>query len=342
MKKLVIILSVLLFVLTGATGYLLLKKVPKALEEMNTQTVKKINNKEGEYSVYQNNNFLQTFSSWNDAYDFANKYIKTHITKKGSSEWLWDNYPSFSVFHNSEEFYFASLTDALGFARERPGSRIANRANKTTIWDSSDSLPRSHIIQNVPIIAQYPELPRGCEVTSLCMLLNYYGIGVDKMTLAEEIFKDPTQFSRDKNGIVTFGNPSYGFVGNMYDKSQEGLGVYNEPLFDLLRSYIGTDALNISGSKFTDLYFFLAKNKPVVVITNYTFKPLTQDKFETWLTPTGQAIITRSMHAVTVVGYDNSYIYFNDPLKPDELSKADIADFVLSWEQMGKQAITYY
>ena len=46
------------------------------------------------------------------------------------------------------------------------------------------------ILLDVPTILQKPELPRGCEVTSLAMMLNYAGIEVNKMELAEKINKE--------------------------------------------------------------------------------------------------------------------------------------------------------
>ncbi|MDF2792158.1 MAG: hypothetical protein K0S80_5260, partial [Neobacillus sp.] len=46
-------------------------------------------------------------------------------------------------------------------------------------------------IVDVPHIQQMPELQRGCEVTSLAMLLQYAGVSVDKMTLASEITTIP-------------------------------------------------------------------------------------------------------------------------------------------------------
>lgn len=40
---------------------------------------------------------------------------------------------------------------------------------------------------NVPLENQLPDLPNGCEVTSLSMLLNYYDIKVNKYDLADNI-----------------------------------------------------------------------------------------------------------------------------------------------------------
>ena len=37
----------------------------------------------------------------------------------------------------------------------------------------------------VPLILQNPELPNGCEITSLCMLLRYLGFDADKCLLAD-------------------------------------------------------------------------------------------------------------------------------------------------------------
>lgn len=70
------------------------------------------------------------------------------------------------------------------------------------------------MIEDVPFIKQLPELPRGCEVTSLAMLLQYKGVQVDKMQLASEIHRVPFE----QNGVR--GNPYEGFVGNIYTKAE--------------------------------------------------------------------------------------------------------------------------
>ena len=37
---------------------------------------------------------------------------------------------------------------------------------------------------NFPVVYQMPELPTGCEITALTMVLNYYGYNVSKTTMA--------------------------------------------------------------------------------------------------------------------------------------------------------------
>ena len=54
------------------------------------------------------------------------------------------------------------------------------------------------MIEDVPFIKQLPELPRGCEVTSLAMFFcNIKGVQVDKMQLASEIHRVPFE----QNGL---------------------------------------------------------------------------------------------------------------------------------------------
>lgn len=55
---------------------------------------------------------------------------------------------------------------------------------------------------NVPLIAQRPELPSGCEVTSLAMALKFYGVNVSKTTLANKMPYDSTKLVRNADGSI--------------------------------------------------------------------------------------------------------------------------------------------
>jgi uncharacterized protein YvpB len=196
------------------------------------------------------------------------------------------------------------------------------------------------VLLDVPAIRQLPELPRGCEVTSLAMLLQDAGIRADKVTLAKQIKKDPTPFQR-KNGKVYFGNPNEGFVGDMHSLDTPGLGVYHKPIKQLAEIYLPGKIIDITGSEFSVLQQYLSKGAPIWIITNSTYKKLPESAFREWETPSGPIKITYYEHSVVITGYDQDYIYFNDPLTGEKNKKAPRADFLDAWAQMGRQAITY-
>lgn len=186
---------------------------------------------------------------------------------------------------------------------------------------------------DVPLLNQMeePRLFNGCEVTSLAMLLQYWGIDVNKNQLAAQIPRVPLQYGDGQNG-----NPNMGFVGNMEDGP--GLGVYHGPIFYLANTNI-TDQLvvqNLSNYPFSAILKKINQGLPVWVITTSNFSPIVD--FETWTTPQGTVGITFKMHSVVITGYDQEYIYLNDPYGTKN-KKVDRENFIASWEQMGSQAI---
>jgi uncharacterized protein YvpB len=192
---------------------------------------------------------------------------------------------------------------------------------------------------HVPFTRQYPELPRGCEVTSLAMLFSYNKKNISKLTLASEIKKDTTK-KFVKNGQIYFGNPNEGYVGNMYSLSHPGYGVYVKPIETLTKKYFPNTTINLTGKRFEDLKFFISKGNPVWVITNTTFKKLPTSEFETWNTKQGKINITYKEHSVIVTGYDSNYVYINDPLAERPNKKVPKQNFIDAWVQMGSQALT--
>ncbi|MRH44794.1 hypothetical protein GH741_19270 [Aquibacillus halophilus] len=197
---------------------------------------------------------------------------------------------------------------------------------------------RPDVRLDAPIVGQHPELPRGCEVTSLAMLLQYFQVDVEKMELAEKVKKDNTPYKVTSDGIF-FGNPSNGFVGDMYSFSNPGLGVYHEPIAELAKQYLGDQVLDFSGGSFYEVLQHLNQDRPVWIITNTLYKELPETEFETWQTDDGPIEITMREHSVLVTGYDEEFIYFNDPILA-ETRKAPFKSFEEAWVQMGKQAIT--
>ena len=195
---------------------------------------------------------------------------------------------------------------------------------------------------DLPIVRQLPSYQRGCEVASLAMVLYHAGVNVPLEELVQNLKYNPQKY-QEKNGKIYFGNPHNGFVGNIYTFDEPGLGVYHQPIFELMRYYInnqqGKVALNMTGQPFANVEGHLAKGYPIWVITNATYKKLQDKDFITWQTEDGEIKITKWMHAVVITGMDEKNVYFNDPL--EKRSKAKREDFVAAWEQMGRQAVSY-
>jgi uncharacterized protein YvpB len=225
--------------------------------------------------------------------------------------------------------------------------QLTNISDSNSVASSSDTILNTDETQvvsqvqegklvNVPHIQQMPELPRGCEVTSLAMLLQYAGVSVNKMTLANEITTIPF---RDSNGLK--GNPNEGFVGDIYSFDNPGYGVYHAPIAALAQTYLPGRIIDLTGGSIVSVYNMIDNGSPVWVITNSRFSQLPESEFTTWQTSSGEIQITYREHSVLVVGYDENNVYLNDPLADQPYTAVPRDSFEESWIQMGKQAISY-
>lgn len=163
---------------------------------------------------------------------------------------------------------------------------------------------------DVPLVLQKPDLMRGCEVTSLTMMLQFVEIQVDKMELAQKIKYE----SFEKNGLK--GNMHQGFVGDMYSFDKPGLGVYVEPILEIAKLFVPDERIiNLSNKEPEHLYKTIDKGFPVWVLTNALFKELPDSQFHSWNTDVGEMKVTYQQHSVVITAYDEDYVYVNDPLK---------------------------
>ena len=205
--------------------------------------------------------------------------------------------------------------------------------NKNKIDDEVDWMTMKQEQKlDVPLENQMPDLPNGCEVTSLSMLMNYYGIKVNKNELAENI--QHVDFFTD--GGKYRGNPNQGFVGHM-SIANAGWCVYNGPLYNVARKYT-THIENITGNDFLSLLKLVSNGHPVLIITTTTFNRV--NDMQTWDTNTSKVNVTPSSHACVITGYskpkkvvyvNNPYGYKNQPVNWKNLQA--------SYNQQGRQAL---
>ncbi|MCS7459399.1 C39 family peptidase [Paenibacillus doosanensis] len=198
--------------------------------------------------------------------------------------------------------------------------------------------PAASAMLDAPAVKQYPELPSGCEVTSLTMLLQFAGIQKDKMELASEMPKDPTPFKTNSDGSIAYwGNPNTGFVGEVTGAAK-GFGIYHSALYGLLAQYV-PGAQDFTGKPFEKLEQQLREGIPSVVWTTIDYR--VPSKWVVWDTPIGPIQTTFMEHAVLLVGFDEQNVYVNDPYNGKSKVKIDKEQFIQTWEAMGRQALSY-
>jgi uncharacterized protein YvpB len=190
-------------------------------------------------------------------------------------------------------------------------------------------------------ILQNPELPTGCEITSLTILLRYYGFDAEKTDMA-------------KNYLPTsWGNPRY-IDGEVYkdsffdyfigDPFGTGYGCFSNAIEKAANDYIadnggGYTVLNISGSSPQDLYSYLADGVPVICwATDGMIEP---EYYESWYdNATGEKLDWYlNEHCFVLVGFDmeKNTVTLNDPMKG--IIDYNMAKFEKRYEQMYSQAI---
>ncbi|TPR39081.1 C39 family peptidase [Apilactobacillus micheneri] len=133
-------------------------------------------------------------------------------------------------------------------------------------------------LNNVPLIRQRPQLPTGCEITAVTMMINY----------ATGKHYKKTFFA---NKMPRSSNPNKGFVGSPYSKS--GWYIYPPALMKLVHKYLNS-SVNLTGKSTNYLKIYLKKySHPIVIwIANVDGFP---------------------NHAVTVTGFNKNQLYYNDP-----------------------------
>ncbi len=187
---------------------------------------------------------------------------------------------------------------------------------------------------NVPLIAQRPELPSGCEVTSLAMALKYYGINVSKTTLAKQMPYDSTNLVRNADGsIKTWGDPDVGFVGTPFGN---GHTINPGPLKKLLDQYRPGGA-DLTGKDFSEIEKHVSEGNPVLAWFTISHE---MPKQRSWKTPAGKTINAPTpLHCIVITGVDADYVYFNDSEAVKKDVKMPKEKFIKIYNAMGKRAL---
>ncbi|MDW7672899.1 MAG: C39 family peptidase [Bacillota bacterium] len=199
----------------------------------------------------------------------------------------------------------------------------------------------------VPTILQKPELPNGCEITSLTAVLNYYGYSVTKTEMSDDflpkqpfVYRDGKLYGADPY-LAYSGNPrnSYGTGSANYG----GWFTYPPPVIEAAKKYIMSSegvhsAVDISGSDPEDIIELLNQGIPVVT---WMTLDLDEPRFlgYSWYLHDSEIIFNPpvNLHATVINGYVDDRLHVMDPLKGQVIYDANT--FFNSYDALGSHAM---
>lgn len=206
--------------------------------------------------------------------------------------------------------------------------------------DYINRIPGAHMIEDFPLIYQEPELPTGCEITSLTMVLNYYGYDVDKVTMAEDYL--PTVSG---TGTYYSGGRKYGvdmnnyFIGNPEGHGRVcGTGAITTAANDYLSdqgSYL--HATDIRGTSVEELYELVEEDIPVVTWVTISCGDR-GEPVESWYTEYGEEVDwSRQDHCVALIGVTDDTVIIADPI--EGIVQHSKEDFEQAYESRDERSV---
>ncbi len=176
--------------------------------------------------------------------------------------------------------------------------------------------PDAYQIEDFEIIYQMPELPTGCEVVALTMVLQYYGFDVDKTIMASEYL--PTV---DATFYYGSDGRKYGPDLNVYfvgDPFGSGYICGTTAIVTAADGYLqdagsSLRAVDMTGSSVEELYQLVSEDTPVVVWV--TIGMATRAETSGWYTESGEYVEwSTNDHGAVLIGYTEDTVMIADPI----------------------------
>lgn len=234
-----------------------------------------------------------------------------------------------------------SSTETTSTTVESTTSTESQQTTSTSII-SIETKPQKEvgIKWKVPLIMQNPELPTGCEITSITMVVNFYGYDYDKITMIDKYLDKSDNFYH-KDGQLFGPNPQKFFLGNPRSTSGYGLQCFSGTWVNSLNKVFKENksehyAEEISGKSLKELEDEL-QSAPILISASIDMNPASPRVLFKDSETKEDVTTYRNFHCVVLVGYDEDYYYINDPL--GTFSKLEKTRLERAYTSTGQQAV---
>ncbi len=229
------------------------------------------------------------------------------------------------------EHYWPSWIDMIPSAVGRVGSAISYcsfcGALQTKVLEALPD-PEDRFMLDVKNILQNPELPNGCEIVSLAIVLNHLGFEVDPVKLSDEYLP---------KGQYWYDSPYEKYIG---DPKGNGTGCYAKCLTETANKFLKDKGSNlvccdVSGMSLGELEAYVDKGIPVIIWGTVFMDCDPKVSYSYWY---GNEVVTwySHSHCLVMIGHSAYTYIFADPLCG--ITNYDRADVLKSYEQIFTQA----
>lgn len=216
----------------------------------------------------------------------------------------------------------------------QPTATMNTESIEESVSDSDfKNIANEHSL-NVPYISQYPELPTGCEITSLAQVLHFYGFNIDKQDLARKYL--PMSNVRTEGCYINY------FFGSPW--SENGSGCFAPAIVTAANNFFQANgsalqATNISYSPVSTLLEEVSNGHPVIVWTSFNYdnnstnyREIVLDNGRTFSWPVSE-------HCVVLSGYNltDNTVTICDP--SSGIITRSLTDFTKFYQQYYYQAV---
>ena len=217
-------------------------------------------------------------------------------------------------------FLMGMLCGKLAFARDLKVILVKyqeKRENSHVLPEFLEEKGGSFALGDFEIIYQMPELPTGCEITALTMVLNYYGWNADKMDMAMKYLpRLSADFWKGEDGKQYGNDMEHFFIGDPSTKGGYICGVSAiAAAADAFLEDRGSPlrAVDLTGASPEQLYHLVSQGTPVVVWVTIGMKDLKESAG--WYTEDGRFMEWhRNDHGAVLIGYGKNTVTIADPI----------------------------
>jgi uncharacterized protein YvpB len=222
---------------------------------------------------------------------------------------------------NGDEIVTASVAKAMISRLKFPEQRVI----------FAPSVEKSRHVNYFAPVLQNPELPTGCEITSLTSVLNFHGFDVSKTTMADVYLE---------KGAVGVTDPWISFVGSPYTSSSYGcFSPVIEKCADkfLAENQSSLKTYRLSGVTFRNLFTELEQGNPIIIWASmYLSKTYNSS---VWNFEDYSVAWIANEHCLVIYGYDldRNVVLAADPLVGN--TEYDIDAFEERYNELLRQAV---